>query len=128
VSAQMQALSVRQPAASLIVDGDKLLGAGLRKNIENRSRILFDEKKWRLPFCILVHSSKARMKGGVVGRDADLQLRIDALSKTQTPVASIIGAARVAGMKPMEELPAADQDSPWITGPVRHVLLCLSNS
>jgi hypothetical protein len=74
----MQALSVKQPAASLIVNGDTLLPPPHpgRKDIENRSRILFDEKKWRMPFCVLVHAPKARMKGGVGRGGASVQAKI----------------------------------------------------
>lgn len=114
----MQTLSVRQPAASLIVDGDALLGGlGRRKRIENRSRILFDEAKWQLPFCVLIHASKTRMKGGKCGQCPNLQAQIDSIPISSMPTAAIVGAARVTGMKKLEDLSNEDRASPWTTGP-----------
>ena len=106
----MQCLSVKQPAASLLVFGGK--------NIENRSRALVRPDKWQLPFWVLVHASQQRIKGPVT-KNAVRQAAIDAEPKEYYPTGVIIGAIRISAIVPLADIDPANE---WATGPICHVI------
>ena len=107
----MQCLSVKQPAAQMLVRGEK--------NVENRSRPLIRPEKWHFPFWVLIHASAKRMTTPVVN-DPDMQQAIEAEQKADPsafPTGCIVGAVRLTGI-----VDSVDPSNVWAFGPSYHMV------
>ena len=107
----MQTLSVQQPAAQMLVRGEK--------TVENRSRPLLRPDKWQFPLWILIHASAKRMTAPVC-RDHDMQQTIEAEQRSDPaafPTGCIVGAVRLTGI-----VDSVDPSNVWAFGPSHHMV------
>lgn len=105
-------LSIRNPAAELILDGIK--------TVENRSRRFFDPKRYKLPLWVLVHAGIYDMEIDDITKDLSLREKLgrreNSTIKSATPRGRVVGMMEIVAAEPKEEV-VADRHLPWVLGP-----------